>query len=298
MPIFNPSDLGGGVLSLYNNGIIPIDNAPDNVSFGSLLRSLFPPTSGGQAAPAAPPIASAAPALPPPINVPSAPQPYDLGQAALPPAARPTGPAKISPDPAALVPQAAPPELPQPGLGSQIAGGIGGIGNTLFQMFAPRTSNALYQRQLLNTQLQSLMQIPGMTPAKAIAIVSNQKLQEQVFGNPTSLGELKAGNVSIPVAAQNGKTSLVTGGNDIGDIMKLANESARSQAAATKLGEGQGTALAGLPATLASNDAAIGNIDALLKDSGLKFAVGPLGVSSYIPGSPGANARARLDQIR
>src|SRR6185437_15999351 len=115
-------------------------------------------------------------------------------------------------------------------LGNRLATGLSAMN--------PQAGNALFQRQLLNTQLQSLMKVPGMTPAKAIAIVSNPELQKQVFGNPTPLGELKAGNVSIPVTAQNGTASLATGGASLPDIMQLGNESARQTAAATKFGEG------------------------------------------------------------
>lgn len=299
MAIFGPSNLSNGVLSLYNNGIIPMDNAPDGVSFTSLLRSLFPPTSGGQVpTPAAVPTASAsaAPPLPPPINIPAAPKPYDLGNTTTTLSAKSL---PVAPNPA-VIPQQQPPQASSsPGIGEQIGNGISGIGGALFQALMPGAANTLYQRQLMNIQLQSLMQVKGMTPAKAIAILSNPALQTQVFGNPTPAGELKAGNTSIPVVAQNGQISLATGGSNLGDIMKLANESARQQAAATATGTAQGNAQAILPNTLASNDIAIGNIDTLLKDPNLKYGTGLLGAAgSFIPGSPGANVKARLDQVR
>src|SRR5690348_2273316 len=103
MAIFSPSDLSGGILSLYNQGVIPNGNTPQGMSFSSLLRSLFPPTSGAAPQQGPAPMTTA-PALGAPINVPALPQggagipqTQQPDSAALPPNAMPTGPARMAP---------------------------------------------------------------------------------------------------------------------------------------------------------------------------------------------------------
>ena len=242
------------------------------------------------------------PPLPAPVNIGNAPQPMNM-DAGLPPNATPTGPAMPSPQ--------LPPQLQQPQPQVPQAGGIGsflsGLGNHLatgLSAMNPQAGNALFQRQLLNAQLQSLAQVPGMTTAKAIAIVSNPEVSKAYFGNPTPVGELKVGDISLPATAQGGNVSYPTpgggtgGGPDIGNLLQLNNQITQQKAAATKLGEAQGAAQGNEQNALAQYDQTLKAISELKNDPHLAEVVGGpvIGRNPGLTGPQNATI-ARIKQI-
>lgn len=225
-----------------------------------------------QGAPTAPPMA-------PPTNIGSMPV-ASVPDSVLPPQARP---AQFAPQGAPQAPQAS----PQMQQGAQLPSFLGGGGDFLdglknriasgLSIMNPQAGQAYMQQQIIRAALPRLLQQTGGDLPKAMAMLQNQKLQEQIYGNPTSLGEMKAGNVSVPVYAQGGKVGYAAGGQGgLGNLIQMGNEAARGNAAAEAAGKVQGTNAANLPQTTGTMDLALKNIDEVLKDPALPNVVGTI----------------------
>jgi hypothetical protein len=243
-----------------------------------------------------------APPLAPPVNIGS--MPIATPQDAIPPAARP---AQYAPQGAPQAPQA-PPQMPQ-AQGAQLPSFLGGGGDFLdglknrviggLSIMNPQAGQAYMQQQIMRAALPQLLQQTGGNLPKAMALLQNQKLQEQIYGNPTSLGEMKAGNVSVPVYAQGGKVGYAAGGQGgLGNLVQLGNQVAQSNAAAEATGKAQGTNAAGLPQALAQADQAVSLIDNIKNDPGLSEAIGPVAGRMPAIGGQQANVIAKIDQLK
>lgn len=274
--------------------------------FGLLPTPPLPPQSQQPAQNQGLTPGSAAPPLPPAQTISKLPTPVPYlpqQNAALPPGAQPAGPATPAQppsQPSSMNPLSA--IFGSGGMGLLNGGGLPGAFQSAFQAVMPQQAQLNLQHQILQAQLQSLSQIPGMTTAKAIAIIQNPKLQEQMFGNPTSVGEAKFGpNLSVPVVAQGGNTSYAMpsgGAQGLGQMAGLGNELSRTAAASEALGKSQGTNLATLPNALAQADQAIKLIDNIKGDPNLSMALGPLAGRLPAMGGPQADVVQKIDQLK
>lgn len=249
--------------------------------------------------------APTAPAMPPPMNIGSMPV-ASVPDSVLPPQARP---AQYGAPQAAIQPAQAAPQGQQGAPGAQLPSFLGGGGDFLdglknrvasgLSIMNPQAGQAYLQQQIMRAALPQLLQQTGGNLPKAMALLQNPKLQEQIYGNPTSLGEIKAGNVSIPAYAQGGKVGYATGGQGgLGNLVQLGNQVTQSNAAAEAAGKAQGTNAAGLPQALAQADQAIGLIDNIKKDPGLSEAIGPIAGRMPAIGGQQANVIAKIDQLK
>jgi len=299
---------GGGVGFFSNlinglaNGLInarsPLANDINSGGYGSVMQGAGPslPANISGPVPLPQPRPDMAAALPPPTNIASL--PVASPQAAdIPPKATP---AQYAPQAAPQAPQS-PAQLPSflsgggdflDGLKNRIAGGL--------SIMNPQAGQAYMQQQIMHAVLPQLLQQTGGDLPRALALLQNPKLQEQIYGNPTSLGEMKAGNVSVPVYAQGGKVGYAAGGGQAGlnNLVQFGNQVTQSNAAAEAAGKAQGTNAVGLPQALAQADQAISLIDNIKNDPALSKAIGPIAGRLPAMGGEQANVVAKIDQLR
>lgn len=270
---------------------------PPGMSVASYLRSLFfgnaPPMSASGGAPAPQPAAIPAPMAAAPAAQPMMPVPAPMPMPGAAPA-QSALPAVSTPTQGTMVPIDAA-QIPPPQLSDSLMN-IAAILNPNLR----GAQQQQYAMRMQRAQIGSLMQQPGMTMDKAIAIILNPELQKQIYGNPTQLGDVKIGPTQFPAFAQNGQVGYgIPGGQGgLSGLMQLGNEAARQQAAAEATGKTQGAAAATLPTALATADQTLQLIDSVANDPGKKWAIGSLGMVPPVPGTAQANFLAKLDQLK